>query len=261
MSLKKLLVYGTILVSLSFFYIDKVQAQSPADLDNAVANMPLIYTMLNELNDRYCRFDSSQFTGGYIVLKNFNDDMIFFDLNVFEGNETDGQIMQMTKTGLMTIKYGKAYYNELAPDGSNLFTMKLIPGDNDDVELIIDNYTEPEFHWKHSWINSRSGDIGGLTTDSALVFLENLPSAATSLNKYNGAKDRSYKLVEAPDMIGSYFYQYKAFTNKGKFIGRYWFTKDLHAVYRVDPDMSEPVLIFGNKNSEDDKALKKCWKK
>lgn len=262
MKIKNLLVYGTLFASLSFVSIDKVQAQQPETLDNTLASMPLLHTMLNDLHDNYYRYDSSQFTGGHIVLKNFNDDLIFFYLNIFEGNENDGQTMQMKKAGFMTIKYGKAYYNELAPDGDNMFTMKLIPGDNDDVELIIDNYTEPEFHWKHYWKNTRSGDAGGfIDTDSALIFLENLPSAATSLNKYTGAADRSYKLVEANDMIGNYFYQYKAFTSNGKLIGKYWFTKDLHAIYRVDPDMAAPVLIFGNKTQDDDNALKRCWKK
>ena len=94
-------------------------------------------------------------------------------------------------------------------------------------------------------------DVGGkycfvnsgikVTDDAAAEILEQLPTAATSLNHNNG----EYKLSMSKEMVDGWFYDVKAnFVDTNALIAEFYIAGDMSAVYRVDTDT--PILIWGS---------------
>lgn len=94
-------------------------------------------------------------------------------------------------------------------------------------------------------------DVGGnyrfenggikVTGAAAAEILEQLPTAATSLNHNNG----EYQLSMSDEMVDSWFYDVKAnFVDTNARIAEFYIAEDMSAVYRVDTDT--PILIWGS---------------
>ena len=80
-----------------------------------------------------------------------------------------------------------------------------------------------------------------VTAAAAAEILEQLPTAATSLNHNNG----EYKLSMSPEMVDGWFYDVKAnFVDTNALIAEFYIAGDMSAVYRVDTDA--PILIWGS---------------
>ncbi|HWP52301.1 MAG TPA: Ig-like domain-containing protein [Clostridia bacterium] len=89
------------------------------------------------------------------------------------------------------------------------------------------------YHFVNSYIN--------VTEEAAIEILEQLPTAATSLNHNNG----EYKLSLAQEMVDGWFYDVKAnFVDTNALIAEFYIASDMSAVYRVDTDSS--ILIWGS---------------
>lgn len=90
---------------------------------------------------------------------------------------------------------------------------------------------------KYRFVNS-----GIKVTDAAATeILEQLPTAATSLNHNNG----EYKLSMSQEMVDGWFYDVKAnFVDTNALIAEFYIAGDMSAVYRVDTET--PILIWGS---------------
>jgi hypothetical protein len=80
-----------------------------------------------------------------------------------------------------------------------------------------------------------------MTAEAAGALVENLPTAATSLNSSNGA----YHLETSDIVVDDWFYDIKAvFSDAGSILSEFLVAIDMSAVYRIDTDV--PMLIYGS---------------
>ena len=234
---------------------EAVMAQAASEQPQLLASMPEKVTQWQGVCGAYVRADSTQFTTGTVLLKEFNMGLVFFQLDLCEGNETDGCTAQLRRSGFLVI--GKDRIGRYTSQDKSLQVVIDLSEHADYAQVKVDS-VNPKLHWDCRFDYSHR-DLG-LFPESAKTFLEELPTAATGLNRYN----QGYKVIEAGDTIGegdTFFYPFKVFSKDGRLLGKYWFTSDLYAVYRVDPDFDAPVVVYGNPIFEVKQAAEKYFRK
>lgn len=209
------------------------------------------------------RRDSSQYNSAVMQVKGLGNSVVLFEFDIMEGSESENAASTLIVAGTMvTDEKGIGLYEHLNPDGTTAYS--LIFNRSEDGMLITVSHTgnvPANFDGEYDWIDD---DIES-DAQLAMALLENLPTAATSLNSNIGAYTINY-----PDScVLNYFYPVTAtLDDTGANLAEFLVCSDLSAVWRLDTEDNVPVLIYGTaqdmldavvylemqENSEDDEA-------
>lgn len=198
--------------------------------------MPVSATSLvnwNEVKGTYAKGDNNQYNCGVLSLMYLDNDVVMFEFSMMEGSESENIASEFRLAGAFLIdENGRGIYNH-PKTGDIIITFDLI-GDKVAVKqtgtLPINVSGEYLFVDEHIEV----------TDYAAVEILEQLPTAATSLNHNLG----EYKLTMSEEMVDGWFYDVKAnFVDTNALLAEFYIAYDMSAVYRVDTDT--PILIWG----------------
>lgn len=134
---------------------------------------------------------------------------------------------------------GFGVYKCLNADGGTVYSIRFER--SEDGQLITVTHTgdipmNPD--GEYDWVDWRIESDAGF----AVALLENLPTAATSLNSNSGA----YTINYPEESVLNYFYPVTAtFDDTGAVLAEFLVCADMSAVWRLDTEDSEPALIYG----------------
>lgn len=187
----------------------------------------------------YTREGSAQYDNGVLQMKYLSNNCAMFELKLMQGSEAEESVQTLVLPFVLIIGEDGVGRYESLPESEKLFSI--------DFALSEDGKTITITH-KGELSLSPDGiytfiDNGLEVSEvSAIAILEQLPTAATSLNHNNGA----YTIQYPDELVADWFYPVQAvFNDSGAVLAKFLIAKDLSAVYRADDDI-EPVLIFGS---------------
>ncbi|MEG0753731.1 MAG: Ig-like domain-containing protein [Angelakisella sp.] len=181
----------------------------------------------------YGKDDNSQYNSGVLSLMYLDNDVVMFEFFMMEGSEQENSSNNFRLAGAFYLDdKGTGIYDD-PKTGDVKITFDLTEGGvsvKQTGKLPIDVSGEYGFLDNHIEV----------TEEAAKEILEQLPTAATSLNHNNG----EYKLSKSEETVDGWFYDIKAnFVDTKALLAEFYVAKDMSAVYRVDTDT--PILIWG----------------
>lgn len=188
----------------------------------------------NEVKGTYAKEDNNQYNSGVLSLMYLDNDVVMFEFSMMEGSESQDTSKDFRLAGAFYIDdNGRGIYEH--PKTGNVILTFDLTGDKVTVKqtgtLPINVSGEYGFIDNHIQV----------TEYGAIEILEQLPTAATSLNHNLG----EYKLSMSEEMVDGWFYDVKAnFVDTKALLAEFYIASDISAVYRVDTDT--PVLIWGS---------------
>ncbi len=187
-----------------------------------------------EVKGTYAKADNSQYNSGTLSLLYLENDVVIFEFFMMAGSEQTHTSNSFCLAGAFYIDDNGVGLYEHPKTGDVKITFDLSDGVvtvKQTGKLPIEvsgNYKFVENHIK-------------VTQEAAIELLEQLPTAATSLNHNNG----EYKLSMSDEMVDGWFYDVEAhFVDTNALIAKFYIAGDMSAVYRVDTEA--PVLIWGS---------------
>lgn len=182
----------------------------------------------------YLREDHSQYNNGTLSLMYMDNDVVMFEFFMMEGSESEDISNNFCLAGAFVLDDNGIGIYEHPKTGNVKITFDL--SDNG-VSVKQTGKLPIDVSGNYIFTDDRIN----VTEDAAAEILEQLPTAATSLNHNNG----EYKLVMSDEMVDGWFYDIKAnFVDTNALIAEFYIAGDMSAVYRVDTDT--PVLIWGS---------------
>jgi hypothetical protein len=186
------------------------------------------------------RRDSSQYNNATLQVKFLDDLVVLFEIDMMEGSEDEDRASTLQIAGTMRIEPdGSGVYECLKEDGGTAYS--ILFERSEDGQLITVTHTgdipmNPD--GEYDWIDFRIESDAGL----AVALLENLPTAATSLNSNLGA----YTINYPEESVLNYFYPVTAtFDDTGAALAEFLVCADMSAVWRLDTEDGVPALIYG----------------
>lgn len=196
------------------------------------------------------RQSSSQYNNATLQVKGLDNSVVLFEIDMMEGSEEEDRSSSLQIVGTMlTGEDGSGLYEALKEDGSTEYTIRF--DRSEDGQLITVTHTgdtpmNPD--GKYDWVDSQIESDAGL----AVALLENLPTAATSLNGNIGA----YTINYPEESVLNYFYPVTATLDDTKAVlAEYLVCADLSAVWRLDTEDGVPALIYGTAQDMLDKLV------
>lgn len=220
----------------------------PADAGEQATQEPEDTDMSTD-SDRYSwdgyfgtltRRDSSQYSNAVMQVKGLGGSVVLFEFDIMEGSESEDNAGTFIIAGTMlTDDKGAGLYEGLNEDGTTAYSISF--NRSEDGMLITVSHTgdlpmnpDGEYDWVDNDIESDA--------QLAMALLENLPTAATSLNSNIGA----YTINYPEACVLNYFYPVTAtFDDTGATLAEYLVCSDLSAVWRLDTEDGIPALIYG----------------
>ncbi|HWQ75801.1 MAG TPA: Ig-like domain-containing protein [Syntrophomonas sp.] len=196
------------------------------------------------------RQDSSQYNNAALQVKGLDDRVVLFAIDMMEGSESEERANSLQIAGTMLVEdNGSGLYECLQEDGSTAYSIRF--DRSEDGQQITVTHTgdipmNPDGNY--DWVDFRIESDAGL----AVALLENLPTAATSLNSNSGA----YTINYPEESVLNYFYPVTAtFDDTGAVLAEYLVCADLSAVWRLDTEDGIPALIYGTAQDMLDKVV------
>lgn len=188
----------------------------------------------NEVKGTYAKGDNNQYNSGVLSLMYLDNDVVIFEFSMMEGSESEDTSRDFRLAGAFYIDdNGRGIY-EHPKTGNVIITF----------DLTGDKVTAKQTGTLPINVSGEYGFIDDhiqVTEYAAIELLEQLPTAATSLNHNLG----EYKLSMSEEMVDGWFYDVKAnFVDTNALLAEFYIASDMSAVYRVDTDT--PVLIWGS---------------
>ena len=220
MSCYKKIIISIIMLSTLVMIQTSVYAASPAEW--------------HSVKGTYARSNNNQYSSGTLSLMYLDSDVVMFEFFMSEGSESPTISNNFCLAGAFYVDdNGTGIYEH--PKTENV----KITFDLNDGKVSVKQIgklpvnVSGTYHFVNSYIN--------VTEEAAIELLEQLPTAATSLNHNNG----EYKLSLTEEMVDGWFYDVKAnFVDTNALIAEFYIASDMSAVYRVDTD--RPMLIWGS---------------
>jgi hypothetical protein len=177
----------------------------------------------------------SQYNSGKLQLLPIDDSILLFEIDVMKGSEAADSTSDFRLPGTLYINdNGVGIWEDETEDGMVSLTFVL---DGSSVEITQTGELPLSVEGRYTWLEASLE----MTAEAAGALVENLPTAATSLNSNNGA----YRLEAADIVLDDWFYNIKAvFTDTESILSEFLVAADMSAVYRIDTD--EPILIYGS---------------
>ncbi len=182
----------------------------------------------------YARDNNSQYNNGTLSLMYLDNDVVMFEFFMMEGSESEDTSNNFCLSGAFYLDEAGTGIYEHPKTGDVKLTFTL------SEKGVIVNQTGKlpiDVSGKYSFIESYIK----VTEQAAVEILEQLPTAATSLNHNNG----EYKISMSDEMVDGWFYDVKAnFIDTKALLAEFYIASDMSAVYRVDTE--EPILVWGS---------------
>ncbi len=181
------------------------------------------------------RRGSTEISNALLALKRLSSELLLFELKLCERGEEEDIC------GIVDIAAGDEVEYTGADSGGTGYTLNfkfenemVIIGSSEGVIIAPDGvyeYLEDGVRVKES---------------AAVKLVESLPPVLTGLNSYNRPYTLTAEWSELPEFPGINWYQLTALhTPDSSIIAEFAVAVDLSSVYRIDTDLPEPVLIFG----------------
>jgi hypothetical protein len=187
------------------------------------------------------RRDSSQDNNATLQVKSLDNSLVLFEIDIVEGSESEDRASSLQIAGTMIVAAdGAAVHESLNEDGSTAYSISF--SRSADGQLITVTHTgdiplNPD--GDYDWTDFRLESDAGL----AVALLENLPTAATSLNSNAGA----YTINYPEESVLNYFYPVTVtLDDTGTVLAEYVVCADMSAVWRLDTEGGVPALIYGS---------------
>jgi hypothetical protein len=185
----------------------------------------------------FVREGSDQYNNASLQMKSLSNGCVLFEFDLMEGSESKETQTLLLPFILIVDEDGVGHY-ESDPDIENPLYI--------DFYLSEDGQHVSVTHSGEAWISPDGMyefvDEGlEVSVFAGVEVLNNLPTAATSLNSNTG----EYTIDYSEDLVDNLYYQVEAnFTNNGAVLAKFLIATDLSAIYRVDDDI-DPIQIFG----------------
>lgn len=187
----------------------------------------------------YVREDSNQYNNGVLMLKYLSNDCAMFELRLMEGDEAGDVADNLVLPAVLIVEDDGVGRYESLPEAEYPFTVEItLSADGQQATVSHTGQLEISPDGVYLFVDA------GLEVSeiSAIVILEHLPTAATSLNQNIGV----YAIAYPEELIADWFYPVQAtLVDTDAVLAKFLIAKDLSAVYRIDDDI-DPVLIFGS---------------
>ena len=185
--------------------------------------------------------DSSQYNNAILQIKTLDEAMVLFEIDMMEGGESEEQSRTVIIAGIMYIDdSGTGIYESTREDGSTVYSISF--SRSEDGQVLTVSHTgdvpmDPDGSYDYADFAIEAD------AELSIALLENLPTAATSLNSTSG----TYTIQYPEESVLNYFYPVTAtFDDTGAILTSYLVTDDLSAVWRLDTEDGVPVLIYGS---------------
>jgi hypothetical protein len=192
------------------------------------------------LCSQFTRRGSSQYSNGTLQAKEIDGGLALFEFDLMEGSEAEDRADSLRIPGVLIIQEDlTGLFESVDKNGKTVFTIQFVyaeDGQSITVTHTGDVPMNPDgvFDWIGVGVECSEG--------TARELIENLPTAATSLNGNLGA----YTIQYPDESVLNYFYPVSAvFDDTGKTLASFLVTNDLSAVYRLDTEDGVPVLVYG----------------
>ena len=188
-------------------------------------------------NGMYTRTDSTEKSNGILLLKSVTEELLLFELRLFEKGE------ELTISGIIPVtESGRTRYDAPAGNAGEFLLGFFIDRESQEVSITHKGALDVFPDGLYRYINA---DLR-VQPDTAVALIKSLSPALTSLNVYNSQGILKCAGTEQNPGIGSDRYIITAENSaSGKVFAKFAVASDLSSVYRTDDDMDEPVLIFG----------------
>jgi hypothetical protein len=188
-----------------------------------------------EMSGTCAQDGGSQYNNGKLQLLPIDDSILLFEIDVMKGSEAEDTAADFRLPGTMFIdENGVGIWEGETENGVVSLTFAL---DGKSIEITQTGDLPLSVEGRYSWLEASLE----MTAEAAGALVENLPTAATSLNSNNGA----YRLEASDIVIDDWFYNIKAvFSDTGSVLSEFLVATDMSAVYRIDTDA--PMLIYGS---------------
>lgn len=198
----------------------------------------------------FARRDSSQFNNATLQIKALDEAVVLFEIDMMEGSESEDQSRTLQIAGTMYIEdSGEGIYECFREDGSTAYAIRF--SRSEDGQTLTVSYTG-DLPMNPDGIYDYVDFAIEVNADLCVALLENLPTAATSLNSVNSA----YTIQFPEESVLNYFYPVAAtFDDTGNILALYLVTDDLSAVWRLDTEDGVPALIYGSAQDMLDKVV------
>ena len=177
--------------------------------------------------------DSSQYNNAILQIKALDEAMVLFEIDMMEGGESEEQSRTVIIAGIMYIDdSGTGIYESTREDGSTVYSISF--SRSEDGQVLTVSHTgdvpmDPDGSYDYADFAIEAD------AELSIALLENLPTAATSLNSTSG----TYTIQYPEESVLNYFYPVTAtFDDTGAILTSYLVTDDLSAVWI--PRMASP---------------------
>lgn len=203
----------------------------------------------------FARAGSSQYNNGTLQVKYLGNSVVLFEFSLMEGSEGEGdsegwaECLRIAGTMLAADDELTGAYEALKEDGSVEFTIHFAMTEDGQVMTVTHTGEAPmnpdgTYEWVDAFVECGEG--------TARALIENLPTAATSLNSNLGA----YTIEYPEEWVLNYFYPVTVtFNDTGAVLAQFIVTDDLTAVYRLDTEDGVPALIYGEAQTMLDRVI------
>ncbi|MFT3983634.1 MAG: hypothetical protein QM697_06985 [Lachnospiraceae bacterium] len=188
----------------------------------------------------FTRADGSQYNNATLQIKDLGDGAALFGFDMMEGSETEDSAEEMNISGVFVANSDlTGTYEAISETGETLYSIHFQLAEDGQILTVthegsIDLNPDGTYEWMDAFVQADEG--------MAIALIENLPTAATSLNGNLGAYTVSYQDSGVLD----YFYPVTAtFDDTGAVLADFLVTGDLTAVWRIDTEDGVPALLFG----------------
>jgi hypothetical protein len=172
-------------------------------------------------------------------VKGLDDSVVLFEIDMIEDSKSEDRSSSLQIAGTMfALDDGIGVYECLKEDGSTAYSIRFEC--SEDGQLITVTHAgdipmNPD--GDYDWTDFRLESDAGL----AVALLENLPTAAASLNSNTGAYTTNYP----EESVLIYFYPVTAtLDDTGAVRAEYVVCADMSAVWRLDKEDGIPALIY-----------------
>ncbi len=184
----------------------------------------------------YSRSDSTELSSGVLTLKTLDEGMLLFELRLYDRGKS------LLLSGVVNIEQNNTAVYDAAVNDSGEFKLNFtFDTKGQSVKVAHEGTVAVRPDGEYILVNKSIG----VKAATAVILLEELPTALTSLNGAN----RPYSLYEAQNtdntVAGRIIIEARNVTSDTVF-ARFSVAEDLSNIYRIDPDMQEPILIFGS---------------
>ncbi|NLO39702.1 MAG: hypothetical protein GX115_09560 [Ruminiclostridium sp.] len=184
--------------------------------------------------------ESSQYNNSTLQIKALDEAVVLFEIDMMEGSESEDQSRTLIIAGTMYIEDRETgIYECIREDGSTAYSISFSRSGDGQVLTVTHTGDIPmDPDGSYDYVDSTIE----ADADLSITLLENLPTAATSLNSTSS----TYTIQYPDESVLNYFYPVTAtFDDTGATLASYLVTDDLSAVWRLDTEDNIPVLIYG----------------